>query len=1214
MTQQPRSTNATSFADPRSFYPPPQQSSIALQQYAKSQPLIVAPAAGPRYNTSSPPPPVNLKEYTYSNNNNTNNSITELTPYNNSSSNNPSTETRTLLTEDFLTKLRFTEEQLQTERRSRSWLETELQLSKSAIATLAAKVETLSSQTTQDSLHIKELSRQAQESYSKQTQLSHDLSSKFEKSQLKLQTIISDLLARQKNAEYNETQDQDRHRALSEEINALRYKLESFSLLTTEVSTQVREKARDLEHEQQRSQDTMRVVKDHDHILNSLHHAIDASSDAISKKLEMSLLDIRQRVDAESRARFQFENGMRELFGEVKKVVGNQDREMNERIEGARQAAAVAFDRERMDRERGLSLVVDEVRAVERGVKETVAVSMDKMGSTVSSLEDHVMQERLARNKFETVVKADVEEGFKLIQHAVLKKFDELQNLQAEVRHSVGSAVKALKESIILVERTTDQKVASVEEVLRAEIRSRMETDRLLTDMKKEVENSSLATERRAMTAISQAVEESRESSLKLEQELKLTAETLIAAKTRSIDDLESQMELLRKRIIESDSETTSKIRMAHLAAEQVGRAAQSSLEVFESRVESKFSSERQNLDEIHGKVKLLSDQTEYVKSEMEDKINFRSLQTESTMAAFKEELELRVSKTDVADLETKLEASLSAMKTNLSAMTSTIQQSRDEIELKPSKKDLEDSETRLKAHFTILSTRISEIDESILTIKEDVSNKLYKKELDDHETNLKTAILNLELKSLATNELLESLKLDLIEKSNKKSLQDLDDRIKNYMMELDTKGMELEEGFRTVKDSLQARVTKQEVDEVEKKLSDLVFGVKDRLGEISASVAEAKTEISQTMHDDVEEMVASINGALDSVQARADKIDNSVEGMKLRISESENSSRSRLQLLSTQVETMISENALTITKIKDQCLQQIKELDERVAVLPKQIHMAETQIDEFKKRVTELSRVESERVNSAVTDIREVLATKVSESTLEQLQGDVTKQLQKLSAQQEIELMSIESMKLKVADAEAFSRDTMREFRATLEKSADEQANAIRSWRDSYSKRFEEMDGRTMQIPKMLDQTWVELRKVRFDIDERIRNELAHMEKDLQMTKGEVATKVSSKSLDAAVSVTVSPFNSRLDRLNHDIDELRSLTAKLQGEISGKLYGGYGEYSNNMSSSVNYHKPYFPPQREEQRSPAADPTLERLVDLAERKNRPGSAPEKEEF
>ncbi|ORY37236.1 hypothetical protein BCR33DRAFT_769879 [Rhizoclosmatium globosum] len=1191
----PRSTNAAPFADPRSFYPPPPT------QPPQSNGLQLAPAAGPRF--SPTPPPIPRGDYSSSYKLSSSDIIAQP-----ASLDQALISPTSLITQDFLSKLRFAEEQLENERRSRTWLETELQLSKAQLATLTAKVDKLADQAAADNLDRKELQRIVIDHERRAAAVGQEMKMGWEKGYMKLQTIVSELVARQRSIEGRETEEGERIRHLSDELNSLRFRVEGFGLLANEVGNEVKAKTREWEVEAGRGSEVMRVVRDHESALGALHQSIDANTDSLSKKLEMSLLEIRQRVDAESRARFQFENGMRELFSEVKKCVSNQDREMMERIEGARQQAGVAFDRERMERERGLTGVMEDVRLLERGVKEIVNVAMDKLGSQVGGIEDTVQAERQARSKFEQSVKAEVEEGFKLIQHAVLKKFEELQLMQVEVRQSVGNAVKALKESILLVERTTDQKMGSVEEVLRAEIRSRMETDRVVGEVRKEMEAAALATERRAMTAISQAVEEARETSTKIEEELKVTAEQLIAAKTRSIDDLENQMELLRKRIIESDAETNSKVRIAHLAAEQLGRTAQASLEVFETRVEAKFSAENEKLDELHGKIKLLEDQSEYTKSEIEDKLNFRSLQTESTMAAFKEELELRVTKSDVADLETKLEASVAAVKSNVTAIGLSLQVTRDDMEQKPSKKDLDDAETRLKAHFAAITLRVGEIDQTILQIKESLSDKLNRKELDDHETNLKTAILNLELKSLSTTEYLENVKLEMLEKAGKKSLQDQDDRIKNYMMELDTKGMEIEENLRSIKDAIGMRVTRLELEDIEKKLSDLVAGVQDRMGEISASVAEAKTEISQTMHDDVEEMVASINGALDAVQARADKIDNSVEGMKLRLSEAENSSRSRIQLFTNSVETMVADNTIAIDKAKELCLQQIKDVSEKVDVLPKQIQANEAGLEEFKKRVMEVVRVETERLNSGLEDVRGSLGTKVSEATLEQLQGEVTKNLHRLTAQQEIEAMAIETMKVKVSDAEAFSRDSMREFRAGLEKSADEQASAIRAWRDSYSKRFEELDGRTMMIPKMLDQTWAELRKIRFDIDERIRNELSHLEKDLTMTKGEMATKVSNKNLDSAVSITVSPFNSRLDRLNHDIDELRALTAKLQGEISGKLYSGYGEFSN-ISSGVNYHKPQlFAPTRS-----GPDPNLERIADNAESK-RPSSEPEKEEY
>ncbi|KAJ3393107.1 hypothetical protein HDU84_002784 [Entophlyctis sp. JEL0112] len=1078
------------------------------------------------------------------------------------------------IADDFVAKLRFAEEQLQNERRSRGWLEAEVQVGKSQIATLTAKVEKLTEIVSSESLNLKEIARVADQADKKTGQMAQEFGMKLERGQLKLQTIVSDLVARQKTLEYHENEENEKHRMLADELNSLRYKLESFSLMTAEVGNEVRAKARDLEYEQQRGADTMRVIKDHDHALEALHHTIDASSDSLSKRFEVTLIEIRQRVDAEARARFQFENGMRELYAEIRKTLSSQDREATDRIESARQQAAVAFERERLERERNIGLMADEVRTMEKAVKEALNAATEKMLSQLTLIDATVNQEKTARTKFETQVKSDIEGGFKLIQQAVLKKFEEMQMMQTEMRHNVGLAVKALKESVTLVEKTTDQKLNSVEDVLRAEIRSRMETDRVVDEVKKDMEFTTANTEKRAMAAIAQAIEESRENNSRLEEELKATAEQLVGSKTRQIDDLENQLELLRKRIVESDAETSAKIRMAHLAAEQMGHTAQAALEVVEARIDMRFSTEQQNVDEVLEKVKQIDERADVIKNDIEDRINFRSLQMESTMAAFKEELEQRLSKSDAADLEAKLSAVISGVKASIGNTNQTLQAVRDEVCQKTTKKDLDDAESRSKLHLAAITSRINDIDQVILGVKEDVSNRSTRKELDDHESNLKTAILNLELKGVVYDEMLEKLQSEIDQKASKKTVEDQDNRIKNFVMEEEMKAMELEENFRSVKESVDLRVTKLEVEDMEKKFSESIGSLQDRIGEVSTSIAEAKTEISQNMHDDVEEMVSSINGALDAMQARSDKIDNSVEGMKLRISESENSSRSRMQLFMNSVEATISENIISVGTFRDATAQQIKEISERLDVLPKLINDNEEQSEEFRKRLMDMSRSEEERVNQLLQDIRESIALKVNSTTLEEVQSELSKVIQKITAQQELEGMTLEQLKLKISDTESYSREKMREFRAAIEKSADEQASGIRLWKDSLSKRYEELDARTSSIPKALDQTWGELRKIKFDVEERLRNDLSHLEKELSATKNELSNKVSTRSLDGAIMVTIGPFNSRLDRLNRDMDDLRILTSRLHGELNGKIYSGISEIVNRTGSAVNIHRP----------------------------------------
>ncbi|KAI8614869.1 hypothetical protein BC830DRAFT_1125359 [Chytriomyces sp. MP71] len=1112
------------------------------------------------------------------------------------------------LTDDFVAKLRFAEEQLQNERRSRGWLEAEVQVGKSQIATLSAKVEKLVETVTADSVSVREAARAAEAADRKAATLTQEVGMRLEKAQMKLHTLVSDLIARQKTLEYHDSEEGEKHRMLADEINALRYKLESFSLMTTEVGQEVRAKARDLEHEQARSADAMRVIKDHDHALETLHATIGSSSDTLAKRMDMSLLEMRQRVDAEARARFQFENGMRELYADVKKCLVSQERDAVERIEGARQQAAVAFERERQDRERSLGLVMDDLRAMDKGVKEALSATTDKIGSQLLVIDDTVSQEKISRSKFEAQIKQEVEDGFKIIQTALLKKFDEMQHIHADLRQSVGSAIKALKESVSLVERTNDQKLSSIEEVLRAEIRSRMETDRVLSDIRSEQESTSTNIEKRAMTAIAEAVEESRETAVRLEGELEKTAEQLVAAKTRAIDDLETQMELLRKRIVESDTETTAKIRLAHLAVDQMGRSAQASLEAFESRVELKFSSEFLNLDDLGSKIKQVEAGTELLKQDFEEKMTFRALQSESTMAAFKEELELRLSKQDAADLETKLDANLSAVKNTVAGVQLQIQSVRDDMELKASKKELEEAELRLKTSIAGATSRIAEIDDMIIQLKDEVSSKPTRKELEEHEGSLKMAILNLQLKDTFLDESFEALKVEISEKATKKGLADQDDRFKNSILETETKHLELDDSVRMLRESVALRASRLELEDSEKRTSELVYGLQDKLGDVSASISEAKSEISQTMHDDVEEMVASINGALDSVQARTDKIENSVEAIKLRVNESDNSGRSRMQMFTSTIEAMVSENNISISKQKDIYAQQVKELHDKLENIPKLIHANEIQIEDTKKKISDQAKQDIERMERNIADIREVITRKPDEAAVEQLHADLLKSIHKLTAQQEVETLSLEQVKLSLNEIDENSREKLREFRSSLEKTVEEQASTVRMWRETYSKRIEELDSRTGAIPKALDQTWAEIRRLKFDIDERLRGEIVHLEKELNATKAEIATKVNNKSLDAAVSITVSPVNSRLDRISAEISDLRITTSKLQGELGGRMYaGGFNDYITSNNPGVNIHKPYLNKSQESDRG--RDPNLERLVDLAEEKsNRPSSS------
>ena len=399
----------------------------------------------------------------------------------------------------------------------------------------------------------------------------------------------------------------------------------------------------------------------------------------------------------------------------------------------------------------------------------------------------------------------------------------------------------------------------------------------------------------------------------------------------------------------------------------------------------------------------------------------------------------------------------------------------------------------------------------------------------------------------------------------------------------------------------------------------------------MSAGVAEAKTEISQTVRDDVEEMVASINGALDAVQGRADKLDNGMETMKVRISESDATTRSRIQLLSTSLEGMISENVIAIGKLKETAAQQIQDVTAKVDDLPRQMKVSEIQQEEFRKKTIALARGESERVAASISELRDAITTKLEEREFDNALTEIHTTIQKLSAQMEIASLSAEHARSKLMETEAVSRERFMELRTTQEKALDEQAQSVRTLRETLSKRFEEMDSRVGSVPKSIDQAWAEIRKLKFELDEKVRSELVKMEKELAAVKSEASAKVSVRGLDSTVQSALTPLSGKLDRLYRDVEDMKLSAARPLPLAADKLVynDGITQRANpdEYQTRGNIYKPDFSrtennvtlPQisqtsggnyktssrasslaaLNEPRNMKSDPNLERLADLA---------------
>ncbi|KAJ1553180.1 hypothetical protein HK405_008706, partial [Cladochytrium tenue] len=983
---------------------------------------------------------------------------------------------------------------------------------------------------------------------------------------------VAEVLARVRACEQGRADDSERQRAVAEELVALRTQVEVLGLAAGEAGGELRARARELEDGARRGGEALRAAREQERAVEELRQRVAAVGEEVGRRCEAAVGEVRQRVEAEARARAAFEHGVRELYGEVRRALTGQERAGAERADAVARMAVTTAERERQDRERGLAVLAEGVRGLERAVREALQLAVEKLSGQIAAAEAAAGQERAARARAETDLRGEVEAALQLMQQAVARRLDEVQQAQVESRASVTASVTAVRESVVQVERVGEQRMSALEEVVRDEVRARSDTDRQLLELREGTERRTTELEQRTAEAITEAVEEARSRAARVEDDLKKTAAQLVEAKTRTLEDLGQQLGQLRRRVKEEEAAREARYREAQLLAENVGRDAAAAIEALQGRVEDKFTAVANEFEGASSTLKRVEDACLQMQVEAEEKINVRAQQLDSALEAFKVELDLRQTKKDANDAETRFEAAIGGVQSSVAMFHQGLQAVRDTVDQKASRKELEDSEARGRAQHAGLIARLVEQDAAVGKLREEVGSKVARKEMEEIQSSIKTMVLNLQVKDVGLEEMFERLQEDVNDRVSRKQLSDVEDRLRSSFLDQEARSMEFDRQLGEVKESLSVRVPRSELQDAEKKLTAAVYSVQDRVNEVSAAVSEAKTEISQTVREDVEEMVASINGALDAVQARADRLDNGLEAMRARIADADSAARARIQLVQTSLEAMVAEGAAAAARTRESATQQIQELAGKVEEVPRLARLAEVQQEEFRRRVQEQGRADAERAAAVLGEVREALAGKVDEKEVEALRGELRATVQRVAAQAEAAVAAAEAARGRLAATEAAARERAAELKGGQERAAEEQAQAVRALRDGLGRRLDEVEGRMQPLPRAVEQAWAELRRLRFEQDERIRGELARLERDVAGLRAEVAGLPSGRGVDASIGAGLAPLAGRLDRLARDIDELRGGVFGLRGGGGNRvvaapqpeaLVSGLGSYNS---------------------------------------------------
>ncbi|RKO93591.1 hypothetical protein BDK51DRAFT_44607 [Blyttiomyces helicus] len=1069
--------------------------------------------------------------------------------------------------EDILSKLRFAEEQLQSERRARGWLEAELQLGKTLLSTLSAKVDRLQETVAADSVALRDATRAAGEGDRRARDAEREVAVRLEREFAALHRAVADVAARQKHDEQAREEDLERHRAVGEELGLLRYKVEAGALRTAEVGNEVHGRAREMEFEMQRGAEALRRIADHDHALEALRALMEASAETVAKRVDMAHIETKQRLDTEARARQQFEAGTRDLYGDVRKVLANQEREFADRLDGVRMQVQQTVERERQEREKGYAGVLEQTRSMERGIKDAQVQLADRVSEQVHAIDATVSGERNERERFQAQMRSDLEEGFKLMQGALAKKAEDMQQQQIALNHKLELAAKALHQSLLIVDKGGKDALDRVEAVLKAEIQQRLLLEERVNVVADESIQKIEVSEKKSLDAVEAARQDIEASISKLEEDLTKTSEHLASSKARSVGDLESQIASLRKRFKEGTADAATKLKTVEIKVEQMKSDQDESIAACERRMEERVAQIRTTDEETLRLVHEVELKCTQVQIDVEERLNVRSVQMDQALDAMRDELTTKCSVKDAEECEERVQASVASLQAGISQLVMQISDTRDTINACATRQMVDEVELRAKTAIGAVLNKVVLIDEALIAGKEEMAIRATKREMGELEDRIRSSLSVLQIRDVEIDERVDRMRDEILERCTKKGLLDAEERLREQMVGLAAHDIEIAEALTSLKDSVSTRATKADFAATDTRISDLTDALTMQLEQTNTAVESAKEELSRLTQDDMADMAAQIEARLVALQTRADSLDTLVETVRLRISDTEVTLRERLREHTRVHENMMSDHRGVIEEVRETAAEALAQVTRKVDDVPRQLHAFEAAQKENRRWLDEKMAAESDRNVHMLTEMREVLAAKVSETDFDRLQGEITSAFQKLGAQLEISAMGNEQLKQRVGEQEAATRERLRETRAAQERALAETAQNLRLWRETAYKRIEELDARLTQCPKKIDAAMSEVKRLRYDLDDKVHVGIGKLEKEVKFLKGEIQSRVSERGLDDMVGGIISPLNGRLDRLSQLVDDLR-------GGFEGSTGREFGNFNSNTMRQAGGGRP----------------------------------------
>ncbi|KAJ3172084.1 hypothetical protein HDU88_006898 [Geranomyces variabilis] len=365
------------------------------------------------------------------------------------------------------------EAQLSQERRTRTKLELDVQAGKTALASLSAKIDQLSSAVSASQISSRDTAHLAADADRRAREVEQALDTRLGSTAVTVKHMIADLDGRHQRQDGQSREDEtERYHYVMEQVSGLTHRIELLQQRTVETEETLRMKTQDLHHQSRIGVDALRIAKAHESTIGGLHATVDARITALERRLDDSIRDLAARVENEARVREQVaETHWAKICAMVSRHE-RQDYETADRVEALRGTLTLIADQDREEAKQATQFQADQIKDVERGIVGT----FEKLGERILAVEARISAEAAARGAMHDKVDSDRLQAIAQTETQIRKLVDSVRTQCADGRKQQASAIAVLKDSVRQTEAKVLGRSESLEQVLHAEVSQRSET------------------------------------------------------------------------------------------------------------------------------------------------------------------------------------------------------------------------------------------------------------------------------------------------------------------------------------------------------------------------------------------------------------------------------------------------------------------------------------------------------------------------------------------------------------------------------------------------------------------------------------------------------------------------------------------------------------------------------------------------------------------